>query len=755
MDALYSFVKKNVVPLSTMLACLLTGSTAFSQCLKDLTDTQPYSITTSGAAGGYPGTKAFDNSDLATSGWKQITNPSSSASAWIRVNFTTAQVVKGYAVSAFDDGSGNNNTAPSNWQIQGSNNLTTWVKLDQRSGEAFSARGETHIYTMANTTAYLYYRILISETYLTSSGTVSIGEMQLFADVCLVGTVFNDNGDRASAYNSSLDAPLAGVPVSIVTSPAGNIVASTTTDAAGQYSFDETEVPAIGNFSVIVKPPAGKIFVTRPTNIWATWVVLPDVEEEPGNGAVFFGYHIAPNTSKQAAVNRMRFPGGNLDFGLQNATPPAPFTCFGGVNNVNLIHEGGNGTFGVSANPWETAHPYQEGFIYSSNILYSGLPATVTDYTFGNSPTGSINGNRGVLLGEQKYAVCSFLGTMSEVGFAPYTNSLLNNVSGGWRKTYGITTGDAYDRIMAVNGATSGSLPFFKQGGLTLSAGGTYTLAFYGKHANSYAQVRGGGVQDAQLIVEVLDNGNSLVSSGSLNLTAPASFIDDRPEAPWELRMFSFTAPGGSGPFTVQLRASTTAVYGNDFYIDNVVLSPCALVLLPLELHSFTGRAAKNNDIGLNWNVVTPVPATAVVEYSYDGKDFAPIGKLAMQPDITEYNYLHAQPGTRTNYYRLRIVDATGKITYSAVIRVDLGSVTTNPVLVYPNPATDRVFIQSAVGINSAEVLDAMGKRVKSIRNANAGSIDIYVRDLPAGMYYIKLINRQGAASLYKVVVNR
>jgi len=754
MDVLYSFIKKNVVLLSTALACLSTGK-AYSQCLKDLTDTQPYTITTSGAAGGYPGTKAFDNSDLATSGWKQTTNPSSVSSAWIRVTFTTAQVVKGYAVSAFDDASGNNNTAPANWQLQASNDGVSWTRIDQRTGEVFTARGETHIYTMTNTTAYRYYRILISETYLTSSGTVSIGEMQLFADVCLVGTVFDDNGDRATAYNSSVDAPLAGVPVSIVTSPAGNIVAATTTDAAGQYSFSASDVPAIGNFSVIVKPPAGKIFVTRPNVLWATWVSIPSVEEEPGNGAVFFGYHIAPNTGKQAAVNRMLFAGGNIDFGLQNATPPVPFTCFGGVNNVNLIHEGGNGTFGISANPWETAHPNQEGFIYSSNILYSGLPATVTDYTFGNSPTGSINGNRGVLLGEQKYAVCSFLGTMSEVGYAPYTNSLLNNVSGGWRKTYGITNGDAYDRIMAVNGATSGSLPFFKQSGLTLSSGGTYTLAFYGKHANSYAQVRGGGVQDAQLIVEVLDNGNSLVSSGSLNLTAPASWTDDRPEAPWELRMFSFTAPGGSGPFTVQLRASTTAVYGNDFYIDNIVLAPCALVLLPLELNGFTARAAKNNDIALNFNVVTPVPATAVIEYSVDGKDFTPIGKLPVQPDITDYSYTHVQPGVRTNYYRLRIVDATGKTTWSSIVRVDLGPASTSPVLVYPNPATDRVFIQSAFAISQAQVLDAMGKLVKSVHNTSATGVDIYVRDLPVGMYYIKLINRQGTASLYKVVVSR
>ncbi len=753
MDKFYFSVPKRTV-LFIASFCLLTAAGALGQCLQDLTDTQPFTITTSGAAAGFPAIKAFDNSDQAFSGWKQNTNPSAVASAWIRVNFTTAQIVKGYSVSAIDDNSGNNNIAPANWQLQASNDGVSWTKLDTRTGEVFVNRGETHIYTIPNILAWKYYRILISETYLTTSNKVGIGEMQLFADVCLVGTVFNDNGDRAPAYTPGLDAPLAGVPVSIVTSPAGNIVASTTTNAAGAYSFAASDVPAAGNFSVMVRPPAGKIFVTTPTNIWATWVSLPSPEEEPPTGSVFFGYHIAPNTGMKAAVNRMRFPGGNLDFGLKSATPPSPFICVGAPSTINLIQQGGNGTFGTSAYSWETAHPQQEDFQYASNILYSSLPAAVTSYTFANVPTGSLTGNLGVLLPEQVYTVCAFPGTISDLGYNPYTNQLLNNVSGGWRKTYGTTTGDAYDQILAVNGATVGSLPFFKQTGLALVAGGTYTLAFYGKHANSYAQVSGGGVQDAQLIVEMLDNSNSVVSSGTLNLTAPATWTDDRPETPWELRMFTFTAPGGTGPFTVQLRASTTAVYGNDFYIDNIVLSPCALTVLPISLSNFIARPTKNNDVLLSWNLSTPAPAKATVEYSPDGQLFSVLGVDSLEPDISSYTYTHAQPGTRVNYYRLRLVDAQGLITYSATVRADLGSVNTSPVLIYPNPSSDHVYIQSSSAITAMELLDATGKRVQDAQNINTPLLKVNLKELPNGIYYIRLNNRQGT-TMQKIVINR
>ncbi|MGH2564715.1 MAG: discoidin domain-containing protein, partial [Ginsengibacter sp.] len=372
--------------LSFLALALIINTVSFSQCLKDLTDTQPITVTTCGNSGLNLSSKAFDNADDAFTGWKVNHNPEPGNECWIMVKFTGAsQVVRGYSITSFDDRSGNTNIAPSDWQLQGSNDGITWTTLDTKAAQSFAIGGETHVHTITNTLSYVYYRFFISQTSLTSSSILGIAEIQLFESVCITGTVFRDGGDRASAYNPLSDFPMSGIPVKIVTSPTGNVVASTTTNTAGRYTFPAASIPAIGSFTVIMTPPASNIFVTQPTNIWSTWVSLPSPEEEPPAGAVFFDYHVSSSTGKKAAMNRMRFPGGNLDFGLAAANPPPGFRCTEG-SLTNLITEGNNGNFGNSSYIWEKAHPWQKAFLGASNILYSSIPASATSYGFSNVP---------------------------------------------------------------------------------------------------------------------------------------------------------------------------------------------------------------------------------------------------------------------------------------------------------------------------------------------------------------------------------
>jgi hypothetical protein len=570
--------------------------------------------------------------------------------------------------------------------------------------------------------------------------------MQLFEEVCLSGTVFEDNGDRLSSYNSTNDIPLPGIRVSIVTSPAGNIVASTVTNASGAYNFNSANIPATGSFSVIVNPPAGKFFVTHPANVWSTRAVFASIEDEPPTGAVFFDYHLNSVTSRLSAVNRMKFSGGNLDFGLKTSAPPIVFACgFGPL--VNLITEAENGHFGTSSYVLETAHPHQKGFSYDGT-LYSSLPAACTEYAFNN--TSATSGSaRGVLIREGVYTVTSFPGTLSDLSYGPYMNQMLNNVMGGWRKSYGTTTADVNDKFLAVNGATAGSLPFFKQTNLSLIGGAVYTLAFYGKHANSFAQ---GALADAQIVIEVMDNGNSVVTSGFLNLDRTTSFLDDRPEAPWQLRLFSFAAPGGSGPFTVQLRASTTAALGNDFYIDDIVLYPCSFSLLPLQVSNFSARAI-NDDVNLTWDLKPPSSGLVETEYSSDGRTFLPLGSLRLNEAETRYLFRHEKPGVGMHYYRLKITDQQGKVTYSAIRIVDMLGGNNDRIFLYPNPVTDKLYVQSGETIDAYEIIDASGRVV---RKQNTGTIQFQVDAsvLNRGIYYLKLIKKE-KTSIHKFIIRK
>jgi len=51
---------------------------------------------------------------------------------------------------------------PMDWTLQGSNNASTWVTLDTRTGQTFAARKQTNTYTVTNTTAYRYYRLNVT-----------------------------------------------------------------------------------------------------------------------------------------------------------------------------------------------------------------------------------------------------------------------------------------------------------------------------------------------------------------------------------------------------------------------------------------------------------------------------------------------------------------------------------------------------------------------------------------------------------------
>ena len=737
----------NAITLFVFL--FLSGNTdCFSQCLKDLTDTKPVTISALGADASFPAAKAFDNIDNAHSGWSISHNAEPTNACWIRVFFSNGtEIVRGYSISALDDNSGNNNNAPADWKLQASNDGTTWIDLDTRTGEIFVAPGETHLYSFNNETRYRYYRIRVNQTLLPSAGQVKISEIQLFEEVCITGTVFEDNGDRLSSYNIINDLPMAGVPVSIVTSPSGNVVATRVTDVSGGYRFNAGDIPASGSFSVIMNPPAGKFFVTHPTDVWSSRAVFASIEDEPPTGAVFFDYHLNTSTNSLSAVNRMKFPGGNLDFGLKTSVPPTGFSC-GTAPLVNLITEAENGHFGNSSYVWEAAHPHQKGFSYTGN-LYSSMPPACTDYGFSNTlpTTGSA---RGVLFPEGEYTVTSFLGTLSDIAYAPYMNQMLNSASGGWRKSYGTTTADVNDKFLAVNGATAGSLPFFKQTNLNLIAGTTYTLAFYGKHANSFAQ---GALADAQIVIEVIDNGNSIVTSGFLDLSRTTSFTDDRPDAPWQLRVFSFTAPGGSGPFTVRLRASTTAAVGNDFYIDDIVLYPCSFVLLPLKLVNFSARADINDDVRISWEIKNPTSGLAETEYSTDGLKFSPLGVIRLTESDSKYAFKHQKPGTGIHYYRLRITDPQGKSIYSAIKRVDMLSGNSDKIVVYPNPVADKFYIQSNEIVDAYEIIDASGRSIRS-RNAGTTRFQIDASSLTRGVYYLKLTKKE-KISVHKLVIQK
>ena len=112
---------------------------------------------------------------------------------------------------------------------------------------------------------------------------------------------------------------------------------------------------------------------------------------------------------------------------------------------------------------------------------------------------------------------------------------------------------------------------------------------------------------------------------------------------------------------------------------------------LPITINYITGQKQGSNHL-LNWKVTcnsTP-SATMNLERSSDGRNFIPVNSITADAVRCQqpFNYTDANPLKGLNYYRLKVADADGKITYSSTVALlnavkgfDIISIAPNPVV--------------------------------------------------------------------------
>lgn len=141
-----------------------------------LTDPTAGGMATASSVGsiGENGSKAFDLS-VNTKWFGGDLNKT----GWLAYQFagTTAHVVHSYSITSANDVPGRD---PSDWQLQGSNNGSTWVMVDQQTAQVFAARLQTKSYTCANSTAYRWYRLLVTAN--SGANELQLAELTLYGN---------------------------------------------------------------------------------------------------------------------------------------------------------------------------------------------------------------------------------------------------------------------------------------------------------------------------------------------------------------------------------------------------------------------------------------------------------------------------------------------------------------------------------------------------------------------------------------------
>ena len=169
---------------------------------------------------------------------------------------------------------------------------------------------------------------------------------------------------------------------------------------------------------------------------------------------------------------------------------------------------------------------------------------------------------------------------------------------------------------------------------------------------------------------------------------------------------------------------------------------------LPIIVNYLTGRRQGSSHL-LNWKLtcVSTPKATMTLERSADSRNFTGITTITADAARCNqpFDYTDANPLKGMNYYRLKMVDADGKVTYSITVALLNAVKGFDIVSIAPNPVVDNNFklnVTNAVASKmEITIIDMQGRLVsRQTISAIAGynSLLINVSNLATGTYTIQ-----------------
>ncbi len=576
----------------------------------------------------------------------------------------------------------------------------------------------------------------IGKTY-TDLVSLAQGEDKLTVDLGIVapanrntlgGTVwFDTDADGLQAGNPGR---VAGVTVTLYDN-AGNVVATTVTDANGDYLFTGI---ADGAYSVgFSNYPLG----FAPTTKEAT--------NTPAGGSDADRLSGRTATVTLGSANRNDR---SLDAGLVSTKA--------GLGNRVWIDTNGNGTqdAGEVGVPGVTVTLFRPGFgpdgIAGNADDAQAVSTTVTDQ----------NGN---------YLFTGLDAGGYEVAFS--------TIPGGYNFTTQNTPGDnGNDTNSDANPTTGRTATITLIAGeldLTVDAGLTRPTASVGNKV--WQDLDGDNVQDAGepgvpgVVVQLFDAGGNLIGTAITNgdgeylitnvpagngyyvvfsnRPAGSTFVTQNAGADNTINSKPNPATGQTAPFNVAAGQ----------YVSNIDAGINLPFTLALTITNFTATKQNNTSV-LNFTVASvTVGSVYQIERSTDGINFTTIGSL--NSGNSSYIFTDINPiGGAKNYYRIKEVGASRNVTYSEVRNVRFNN--DIKIEVYPIPATSNINITLTDALVRKpliiSLLAADGKEVvrKQVTNST-GTESIDVSRLAEGGYILRIQSSNEIVENRKVIITR
>lgn len=164
----------------------------------------------------------------------------------------------------------------------------------------------------------------------------------------------------------------------------------------------------------------------------------------------------------------------------------------------------------------------------------------------------------------------------------------------------------------------------------------------------------------------------------------------------------------------------------------------------------------KGSDVLLQWQSENELPSVAYeIQYSLNGRAFVPAGALTGNPHAAGTNAAYQfqfRPGENANgkiYVRVKRIEPGGKISYTSIKMVLMGTSGGAGFQVYPNPVVNYIamqFDELQSGNYSMELVNTMGQLVRrsdaKLSGTNFLQMDIAQKP-PSGVYYFRVRNTE------------
>jgi hypothetical protein len=242
----------------------------------------------------------------------------------------------------------------------------------------------------------------------------------------------------------------------------------------------------------------------------------------------------------------------------------------------------------------------------------------------------------------------------------------------------------------------------------------------------------------SELVLEYSTDGGTTYTP----LTYKRLFRNYFPPTPWDV-MVSDPLPGSINfaSFKVRFRQTTAS---QQFRVDDIEAN--FYYTLPIKLTSFSAQQSKNTN-QLQWKAnSTDEHEYFVVEKSNDGRKFTAIANVQVK-GVGDYSYNFSDQSAGKTFYRLKLVDVSGRSTYSQVLYLQSsGNVEGIIQKIYPVPARQTIntqLLSSQEGNATLTLTDMSGRVIFSkvyslTQGFNNCSID--VQKFTAGMYILKIV---------------